>query len=240
MEKQTLQKHTLEKQSWKNIQAQIRQRIAAREWEPGDLIPGESQLAQQLGCARATVNRALQGLADAGLIERRRKAGTRVKLYPVRKATLEIPITRLEVEQSGATYRHQIKKKKIVKTPPSLAKHLNLSAAENLLHLSSVHYANQKPFLYEERYICIATVPAIANIDFEQVSANEWLVRNAPFTHGDVAISAENASSLEAEQLQTREGAAIVVIDRTTWNQAKLITNVRLAYAPGYRMYSAI
>jgi GntR family transcriptional regulator, histidine utilization repressor len=47
-----------------------------------------------LGCARATVNRALRDLAEAGLLERRRKGGTRVPLTPVRKATFEIAIIR--------------------------------------------------------------------------------------------------------------------------------------------------
>ena len=49
-----------------------------RDWPPGALIPGEEALAQEFGVARATVNRALSELARAGVLERRRKAGTRV------------------------------------------------------------------------------------------------------------------------------------------------------------------
>jgi GntR family histidine utilization transcriptional repressor len=41
-------------------------RIADGDWKPGELIPGEVDLADEFGCARATVNRALQDLADAG------------------------------------------------------------------------------------------------------------------------------------------------------------------------------
>ena len=68
------------------------------QWQPGDLIPGEVELADEFGCARATVNRALQDLADAGLVERKRKAGTRVALNPVRKVTVEVPVVRQDVE----------------------------------------------------------------------------------------------------------------------------------------------
>ena len=46
------------------------------------MIPGEEALAREFGCARATVNRALRDLAEAGVLERRRKAGTRVALQP--------------------------------------------------------------------------------------------------------------------------------------------------------------
>ena len=64
--------------NWQSVQTEVLRRIHAREWEPGDLIPNESDLALEFGCARTTVNRALRAIADSGLLDRRRKAGTRV------------------------------------------------------------------------------------------------------------------------------------------------------------------
>jgi GntR family histidine utilization transcriptional repressor len=86
---------------WEDIRAEVLRRIRVRDWPPGGLIPTEETLAQEFGCARATVNRALRELAGAGVLERRRKAGTRVALLPVRKATLEIPVIRQEIEARG-------------------------------------------------------------------------------------------------------------------------------------------
>ena len=60
--------------SWQSVQEEVLARIHSRQWKPGDLIPNEADLAQEFGCARATVNRALQNLADEGLLDRRRKA----------------------------------------------------------------------------------------------------------------------------------------------------------------------
>ena len=71
-------------QGWEAIHANVLQRIRTREWGPGALIPTEEALAREFGCARATVSRALREVAAAGLLERRRKAGTRVALQPVR------------------------------------------------------------------------------------------------------------------------------------------------------------
>ena len=67
--------------------AELECRIYTREWEPGQSIPNEADLAIELGCARFTVNRALRTLAEVGLIDLRRRGGTRVALHPVRKAT---------------------------------------------------------------------------------------------------------------------------------------------------------
>ena len=77
---------------WQSVHAEVLRRIRSREWLPGALIPNETDLAAEFGCARATVSRALRELADAGLLTRRRKAGTHVALNPVRKATLQIPV----------------------------------------------------------------------------------------------------------------------------------------------------
>lgn len=63
---------------WQTIQDKVLRRIHARDWAPGSVIPNEADLTIKFGCARATVNRAQRALAEAGILERRRKAGTRV------------------------------------------------------------------------------------------------------------------------------------------------------------------
>lgn len=229
-----------EAHSWQSIKAEVIRRINERVWLPGELIPGEVELADRFGCARATVNRALRELAEAGLLDRRRKAGTRVALNPVRKATLDIPITRLEVERRGATYRHAPLEKRRTAPPPLIASRLALRQDADMLHLRALHFADNHPFLYEDRWINLAVVPQIMNVDFNAISANEWLVQNTPITSGDIVFSACNATAPEAALLATHEGAAIFVIERTTWSRRQPITSVRLAYAPGFRMRTTI
>mgnify|MGYP000374306696 CR=1 FL=1 len=69
---------------WEDIRAEVLSRIRSKAWPLGTLIPGEEALAQEFGVARATVNRALSELARSGVLERKRKAGTRVAALPVR------------------------------------------------------------------------------------------------------------------------------------------------------------
>ena len=94
--------------NWRNVMAEVERRIYTREWQPGQSIPNEADLAIELGCARVTVNRALRTLAEIGLLDRRRKAGTRVALHPVSKATLSIPLIRNEIEASGKSYGYHL------------------------------------------------------------------------------------------------------------------------------------
>ena len=60
------------------IRQMLKGRIESGEWELGALIPRELALAEEYNCARTTINRALQALADEGVVVRKRKGGTRV------------------------------------------------------------------------------------------------------------------------------------------------------------------
>src|SRR4051794_41920341 len=61
---------------YKQIRLDIERRILTGEWPPGHRIPFEHELMARYGCARMTVSKALSELAQADLIERRRRAGT--------------------------------------------------------------------------------------------------------------------------------------------------------------------
>ena len=226
--------------SWQAVHDEVLRRIHDREWTPGAMIPNEAALAREFGCARATVNRALRELAAAGLLDRRRRAGTRVALDPVRKATFEIPVTRLEVEARGARYGHVLIGRETARPPAAIRGKLGLEAGARLLHLRSLHMADGQPHACEDRWINDAAVPAIREVDFETISANEWLVRNAPFTAGEVDFTAAGANAREAELLGVAPGAALFVVERTTWDGATPITAVRLSYRPGYRMQTRL
>ena len=226
--------------SWQSVQEEVLRRINAREWKPGDFIPNEAELSVEFGCARATVNRALRGLAESGLLDRRRKAGTRVALHPVRKATLNIPVIRYEIEGKGQSYRHTVLTQLRAVPPPGIRARMRTEPGIKLMHLVTLHLANGKPYVFGDRWINPAAAPGIETADLSARSANEWLVANIPFEGGDFSFSAMTAGPREAEILACKEGEGLFVIDRSTWNKAQVITSVRLTFAPGYRMHTEI
>ena len=62
----------------------IRQHIAQRRLRPGDPLPSERQLQQQLGISRASVREALRVLQSVGLVEARQGRGLFVKELDLR------------------------------------------------------------------------------------------------------------------------------------------------------------
>ena len=217
-----------------NIAKEVRRRIADREWRQGDRIPDEADLAIEFDAARATVNKALQLLADEGLLKRRRRAGTRVVVDPVRKATVVIPIVREQVEQAGMAYSHRVVAQRRSTLPADIAARLGLAEGEVLIHMRALHYGDGRPFQMEDRWINPRAAPGLERVDLWQINANEWLVRNASYSRAELTFSAANADRRSARLLQTQIGQALLVMHRTTWNDLGPITTVKLIFRPGH------
>ena len=222
--------------SYHDIKAEVLSRIRNNIWPPNANIPGEIDLAKEFGCARATVNRAMRELVDEGILERKRKAGTKVKSSPTRRAQFSIPIIREEITNTGAKYRYVLVERQVVKAPDWLRTRIDIPKDASVLHLKCMHYAGSNPYQYEDRWINLAAVPNASNFDFEDIGPNEWLVKEVPFTDGELIFSATNASLDISNFLNTSNDAAIFTIERTTWLDKMSVTYARLYFSRDYKM----
>jgi GntR family histidine utilization transcriptional repressor len=220
---------------WEDIRAEVLRRIRARDWPPGALIPGEEALSLEFGVARATVNRALTALAEAGVIERKKRAGTRVAELPVRRARLEIPVIRLDVLGRGLAYDFKLLSDRTEAPPVPVTARLGLPEGQPLRYLETLHLAGGRPFVLESRWLNPAVLPADPP-DFGRISVNEWLVTHVSLVSGDIAFMAEPATSRDAEVMGVASGTPLLVAERTTQGLGGPVTFVRLAHAPGHRV----
>ncbi len=155
---------------YQNIKTEMREWIQTGIWKQGGLIPVEAALAKEFGCARATVNRALRKLAQEGILERRRKAGTRVVMPVGRSANFEIPRIRLEIEETGATYRYALLLREVTVPTANVRNKLETSQEIRSLHLHCLHYSNEAPFQFEDRWINLKSIPEVE----ETIQMNGW------------------------------------------------------------------
>lgn len=231
---------TLKRQTWKSVRDAIHAKILNATYSPGDKLPKDEDIAKELGCARTTVQRAMRDLSDSGLILRRRKGGTHIRFDPVTKATLHIPVIRTQVEERGDDYGYQLVNRNEAQTPFPVMASFGISAPEHMLHVEALHLANQRPYLYEDRWISTITVPQILEVDLERESANEWLLRNKPYSRCDMRFYAMNATAYLANLLDVKINDALFVTERTTWIDEQPITTLKSIAAPGYQMVARI
>jgi GntR family histidine utilization transcriptional repressor len=205
------------------VEARIRRDIEARihsgEWRPGHRIPFEHELVAAYGCSRATVSKALGGLAKDGLIERRRKAGSFVAHPQVHSAVLEVPDLAQVIAARGEDYRWQLTNRRAADgsgevPPPALL-------------VEGMHYGGGEPFALEHRLIALTAVPDAAQESFSDEAPGTWLLHHVPWTAARHRIRAVEATAAEAKALGLRPRGACLELDRMTWRAGQVVTRVR-------------
>ena len=168
--------------TFREVMAEIVQRITEGPWGPGTLLPGEVELAEAFGCSRTTMNRALREVSELGFLDRKRKAGTRVRMAPIRQARFEMPVVRAEIEKTGAVYGYQLVSSAVVVAPEWLRLRMGLKARAHVVHLLCLHFADGVAFQLEDRWINAGALPQALQQDFTESGPNEWLVATVPFS----------------------------------------------------------
>lgn len=217
---------------YKQIRRDIERRILAGQWAPGHRIPFEHELTAKYGCSRMTVSKALSELAQSGLIERRRRAGTFVRRPQLLSAVLKISDIRAEITALGRSYTYELTRlRRRIATAADRAR-LGVARAGKVMEIRSRHSADTVPFALEDRLINLDAVPEAATADFSREPPGTWLLAHVPWTEAEHTISAICADDSTAEGLDIAVGQPCLVIDRHTWRSNRTLTAVRLIY-PG-------
>jgi GntR family histidine utilization transcriptional repressor len=217
---------------YKQIRLYIERQILTGEWPPGHRIPFEHELMVRYGCSRMTVNKALSELAQADLIERRRRAGTFVRRPKFLSAVLQITDIRAEITAVGRSYGYElIQCSRRVADAADRAR-LGVRKTGKVVAIACRHSADNVPFAIEDRLIDLDAVPEAATADFAIEPPGSWLLHHVPWTEAEHAISAIVADEPAAAALDIAIGAPCLVIERHTWRSARPLTAVRLLY-PG-------
>lgn len=182
-----------ERKVYEGILLQIHQIVQERNLRPGDKLPSERELSEQLGAGRSSVREALRALELLGLIETRRGEGTFLKHY---RHNRFIDILGFFILQDGKSKKDLVEMRKI----------LELDAVR-----LACRRASDKHFEEMERILAIAEervergeVPAEEDYQFHRVICRSS--RNS-ILHRIWAPLVEYSNSVRVESL-SREGRA--------------------------------
>ena len=215
------------------IRADIEERILSGAWPPGHRLPFEHELMTQYGCARMTVNKVMSALAQSGLIERRRRAGSFVRAPSGQSAILDIPDIKAEIVGRGLPYGYELLAQRRRRATEADTQAIAVPPGADLLLLRCRHRAGPTPFALEERRIALAAVPEAARVDFTLNPPGTWLLAHVPWHEAEHRIEARNADAETAVALAIPQGAACLVVERRTWRSGEPVTSVRLWF-PGH------
>ena len=139
----------------------MRARIVAGEWPPGSAIPPEQTLATEHGVALGTMRRALELLAEEGLVERLHGRGTFV-----RQGLSGAPMLRFfRFGGDGEAPRSRILARDVIAAPAEAAQALGTGPGEPALRLKRLRSLGGQPVLYEEIWLPLPLFAPLANGD---------------------------------------------------------------------------
>jgi len=219
---------------YRQIKRAIAEPILSGLFDPGTRLPSEDAFTRIFETSRMTVNRALQMLADDGLITRHRRNGTFVAAQVTEHAVMELRDVGDEVENTGAAYTYQLLQRRQIKADGVIAGHLGVQTGDTVLYLQCRHLADDAAFVIEDRYINSKSVPGADTEPFDRIPPSRWLLENVPWTRAEHAVTALNASNDIAALLEIPHHEACLRVERTTWLAERPITYVHLTY-PGSR-----
>ena len=142
------------------IQNLLLQRIKNGDYQEGQLIPKEIDLAEQLNVSRPTVRHAIRNLVQGGYLERRKKRGTIVTQTKIKQQfTHVIESYNTEIQNNGLVAKTQVLNFSTEKASDEVAEALTIKPNTEVYKLVRLRSADNKPVVFVVTYLPIAQLP---------------------------------------------------------------------------------
>jgi GntR family transcriptional regulator len=222
----------------------LRGNITGREWQPGDMIPPESELIECYQVSRTTVRQVLDILANEGLIYRQQGRGTFVAHPTVEHGLVRIVNFTEDMRMRGCEPSSKVLFSGLVPAPQDIAEKLQVEPGEELARLERLRLADGEPMGIEESYLVHRYCLGILQNDYITNSLRETLVQDYDirWTHARQTIRAILAPRDLAELLAIRPKSALLFIERVSYSQEDVpIEFLRVYYrADRYILYNEL
>ncbi|MGW7002173.1 GntR family transcriptional regulator [Streptomyces sp. NPDC054933] len=184
---------------------------------PGSLLGNEIELAGRLGLSRPTVRQAIQSLVDKGLLVRRRGIGTQVVHSQV-KRPLELSSLYDDLQAAGQSPATRVLRNETQPASAEVAAALGVAEGSEVQVIERLRLTHGEPMAY----LCNYLPAELLDLDSKRLEETGLyrLMRGAGITLHSArqAVGARSATAEEGEQLMEPEGAALLTMQRTTYD----------------------
>ncbi|MFE2938217.1 GntR family transcriptional regulator [Streptomyces sp. NPDC059255] len=196
---------------------QLESAIEHGQLAPGSLLGNEIELAGRLGLSRPTVRHAIQSLVDKGLLVRRRGIGTQVVHSQV-KRPLELSSLYDDLREAGQSPTTRVLRNTTEPASAEVAAALGVAEGSEVVALERLRLSHAEPMAYMRNFL----PPGLLRLDTEELEETGLyrLMRAVGITLHSArqTVGARNATAREGESLDEAEGAALLTMERTTYD----------------------
>lgn len=189
----------------------LEQAIDAGVWSPGEALPSERTLADSLEVSRITARKALDRLAEMGLIKRTRGSGTFIAPRLNQSLTRLVSFTEM-LTQRGFTPRSQWLSRTLGTPSVEESMRLGLAADTRVARLKRLRLADEVVMAVEE-----SCLPQTVLEDPETVTSSLYATLESagrPIARALQHVTAVNADPELARLAEVAEGQALLKVTR--------------------------
>jgi GntR family transcriptional regulator len=207
------------------LETGLRQLIERGHVQTGVILPGELELAAQLGLSRHTVRHALGVLTNEGLLRRERGRGTTVvSSTPAPPRVFERSLNTFyafawEIRATGGQQRSFVLERTVLGAEGDLAERLELSQGTEVERIVRLRTADGDPLVFETAYLPRELTVSLEAAVLEKESIYDELERlhGLRITRARESIRPVLLGKAVAKLLNAKTGAPAFSVERTTW-----------------------
>ena len=195
---------------------ELRARILAGEWRPGERLPSEPELARRRFVSRSSMRAAITVLEEDGFVSRKHGSGTYVSHRPALPNDLgrNFGVSSM-IARSGMQPGSVAESASEVPAPPAVAEALGVEAGSPVSSLRRVRTADGRRVVDVSDWCRIEHLsPADLAVLGEGSIYTALAERGLAVDHGVAELTPRNADGEVAERLDVPLGALLITIDQ--------------------------
>jgi GntR family transcriptional regulator len=204
---------------YRRISDELRARIEAGEFQPGDRLPSELELARAHSVSRITSRQALDLLGSDGLVVRRQGMGSFVAARRVTQPLAGLTDFVEDMIEAGLRPESRVLGFATETAPTGVAETLSLAAGTSLYRLDRLRLADGSPIALDWTWLPLQFGRLLVDQDLAQRSIYSILEQDygIPVVSGECNIAASVADEAQADLLDVPSGSPLLVFDRISF-----------------------
>jgi GntR family transcriptional regulator len=202
------------------IEEELAERIRGGLLRPGDRLPPERELAEQMQVSRMTVRQALGRLADRGLLSREQGRGTFVSTPKLIQSLSRLHGFHEQMIRQGILPTSRLLSGEEMLASAAVAQVLGLPLGEPLYKVVRLRLGGGVPLALETSFFPVRLVPGLLELDLERNSIYRLMERyDARPVRAIQSLEPVPAREHEAEALEVAAESPLMLVERTAWDE---------------------
>lgn len=197
------------------LKALLEEKLDSRELSPGDKLPSEAEICDELGVSRTVVRQALMELEHEGRVVKKKGKGTFISEAKIVESFVQQPSGFYEdMTSQDLPTRSEVLRLEAVTAAGRVAKTLRVRAGAKVILLRRLRFVGEDPIQLVSSYLPQRLCPEVLSADFREQSLYRFLEQRGIFVaRGLRMVEAVRAGAEEAKRLGVPVGSPMIRIE---------------------------